>query len=83
MIINGSGNGSFMYHKSMVKLKGGCCRKRISFFQVLPISEANQEFLMFECFEKFYNKIFGQDALSVFVQLQKLYNFINYTEGTS
>lgn len=32
------------------------------FFQGLSIPEAKQEFLIFEYFEKFYNKIFGQDA---------------------
>lgn len=31
-------------------------------FQGLSVPEANQE-LIAECFEEFYNKIFGQDAL--------------------
>lgn len=51
-----------MCHKSTVKVKGKHCRKWIFFFQGLSIPEANQDFLIFEYFEEFYNKIFGQDA---------------------
>lgn len=43
-----------------LKQREGVVRSDV--FQRLSVPEANQE-LIVECFEEFYNKIFGQDAL--------------------